>query len=154
MGQLRSWMVLAPCVAISGCTGPDAGSTTDIPLSASQVLTVVREYDAAWLRKDAEVVASLLADEFAYFSSTGGVRSREWLLEDLLGHPEYELNRAERGELDVILHGSTAVVSSRWRGVGSYAGQPVDDDQRCSVVVARQASATRIVMEHCTQIAP
>ena len=154
MGIFRRWMVLGHCAVIAGCTGPEAGSTTDAPLSASEVLTVVREYDAAWLRKDAAVVASFLADEFAYFSSTGGVRSREWLLEDLLGHPEYELDHAERGELDVILHGSTAVVSSRWRGVGSYAGEPVDDDQRCSVVVVRQATVTRIVMEHCTQIAP
>ena len=153
MGIFRRWMVLGHCVVIAGCTWPEAGSTTDAPLSASEVLTVVREYDAAWLRKDAAVVASILADEFAYFSSTGGVRSREWLLEDLLGHPEYELDHAERGELDVILHGSTAVVSSRWRGVGSYAGEPVDDDQRCSVVVVRQATATRIIMEHCTQIA-
>lgn len=154
MGIFRRWMVLAYCVAIAGCTGPEAGSTTDGALSASEVLTVVREYDDAWLRKDAAVVASILADEFAYFSSTGGVRSREWILEDLLAHPEYELDHAEREELDVILHGSTAIVSSRWRGVGSYAGEPVDDDQRCSIVVVRQATAPRIVMQHCTEIAP
>jgi ketosteroid isomerase-like protein len=154
MGHFRRRMVLALCLAIAGCTGFDRESTSEAPLSASEALTVVREFDDAWLRKDTAVVASLLADEFAYFSSTGGVRSREWLLDDLLGHPEYDLDRAVRGELDVILHGSTAVVSSRWRGAGSYAGEPVDDDQRCSVVVVRQGSATRIIMEHCTQIAP
>ncbi len=40
------------------------------------------------------------------------------------------------------------IVSSRWRGRGTYEGKPFVDDQRCSVVIA---SGT-VLMEHCTNL--
>lgn len=153
--SLARLFVLAVCSSMVGCAAgrPDA-SSNDPELSTSEVLATLRAFDEASQRKDTAAAAEFLADNYSYFSSTGGVRSREWLLEDLLGNPDYEMDYSERDEVRMFLHGAAAVVSSRWRGQGTYNGQPIRDDQRCSLVMVKDGSRVRIVMEHCTQIAP
>jgi len=148
----RQWklrLVGSACVLLSGCNGPGAGDE----LTTAEVLSTIQAFDEAWRGKDSAAVAAFLADDYSYSSSTGGLLTREWLLEELLGDPEYRLDRSERNELHVVLYGTTAVVSSRWRGVGSYRGEPIRDDQRCSLVMVRDGARVRIVTEHCTQIA-
>lgn len=144
-------------VALCGgaaCAGTSARPSGDSSITSSEALAVVRALDDAWRVKDTTVVARLLADDYRYFSSTGSVLSREWLLEDLLGNPTYQMDRSERSELQVMLHGTSAVVSSRWRGEGSYEGNPIRDDQRCTLVVVKDHDQAWIAMEHCTAIAP
>lgn len=138
----------------AACAGTSARPSGDSGISSSEALAVVRALDDAWRVKDTAIVARLLADNYTYFSSTGSVLSRDWLLGDLLGNPTYQLDRSERSELRVMLHGTTAVVSSRWRGEGSYEGNPIRDDQRCTLVVVKDHDQARIAMEHCTAIAP
>ncbi len=147
---------IAMAVAVLGgaaCAGTSAPPSSDGGISSSEALAAVRELDDAWRAKDTAVVAGLLADDYTYFSSTGAVLSRDWLLDELLGNPTYRLDRSERSELQVTVHGAAAVVSSRWRGEGSYEGEPVRDDQRCTLVVVKDRARTRIAMEHCTNIA-
>jgi hypothetical protein len=50
------------------------------------------------------------------------------------------------------LTSGAAVVSSRWKGKGTYDGQEFHDDQRCSIVLAREKQQWRVLSEHCTQI--
>lgn len=105
----------------------------------------------AWDIKDTVVVAQSLAPDYVYFSSTGGVRSGEWIL-NLLADSSYVMETTRRGELDVQLHGDVAVVSSRWQGTGSYQGEPIEDDQRCSMVIQADAGTLELLSQHCTQI--
>jgi ketosteroid isomerase-like protein len=111
----------------------------------------VRSYDNAWNHKDAAALERILAPEYVYFSSKGEVRSRQSLLDELLS-PKYKLASAERTELKVYVTSGTAVVSSRWKGHGTYDGQPFNDDQRCSIVLARANEKWLVLSEHCTQI--
>lgn len=144
---------LALALGLAGCGGVADGASDRAELSVAEVEAAIRQYDEAWRAKDTAAVARLLADDYTYLSSTGGVRSREWMLNDLLGHPEYRLDHSERTELRVAVHGATAVASSRWRGEGSYRGRSVRDDQRCSQVVVRKGLELQLVVEHCTAIA-
>lgn len=111
----------------------------------------VERYDEAWNRKDAAAIERILAPSYVYFSSKGEVRSRQSLLGELLS-PKYTLASAERTELKVYLTLGTAIVSSRWKGHGTYDGQEFRDDQRCSIVVLQGKQGWLVLSEHCTQI--
>jgi ketosteroid isomerase-like protein len=111
----------------------------------------VERYDNALNHKDAAVIERTLAPEYVYFSSKGEVRSRQSFLDELLS-PRYVLASAERTEMKVHLTSSTAVVSSRWKGQGTYDGQQFRDDQRCSIVLVREKQGWVALSEHCTQI--
>jgi hypothetical protein len=93
----------------------------------------------------------LLAREYVYFSSTGNLTSRQQTLE-LLKSPGYKLTFAERSEIKTFRSGATVIVSSRWKGKGTYNDEEINDDQRCSLVLARQRNSWRVLSEHCTQI--
>lgn len=73
---------------------------------------------------------------------------------DMAFSPKYTLLSAERSEIEVHRMSGTVVVSSRWRGHGTYDGQEINDDQRCSIVLGRDQQRWRILSEHCTQIVP
>jgi ketosteroid isomerase-like protein len=123
------------------------------PSREQEIRQLVERYDNALNHKDVAVVEQLLAPEYVYFSSKGEVRSRQSLLDELLS-PKYILASAERTEVKVYQTSGTAVVSSRWKGQGAYDGQPFHDDQRCSIILARDKQQWLVVSEHCTQIVP
>jgi ketosteroid isomerase-like protein len=111
----------------------------------------IEEYDRAWNHKDAAAVGRVLAPGYVYFSSKGDVVSRQQTL-DMLLSPKYVLASAERSEVKAYLMSRTAVVSSRWKGHGSFDGKEFRDDQRCSVVLVREGQGWLVMSEHCTQI--
>ncbi len=141
----RPLQLSALCLALA--CGP-----ADRPGDAAPVLSAVARLDSAWSRKDTALVDRLLAPEYVYFSSKGGVTSRSEAI-GLLRSESYRLEYADRSELEVHQTGSTAVVASRWRGRGTFGGTAFVDDQRCSLVLDRTGVEWRVLSEHCTQIA-
>jgi ketosteroid isomerase-like protein len=124
------------------------------PPARDEILAAIDTYDSAWNHRDTTTVAALLADDYTYFSSTGRLLPRAETL-GFLASSDYILETAERSELEVTyLTRETAVVSSRWRGHGTWQGEPFSDDQRCSLVLGRAAGRWQLVAEHCTQIEP
>lgn len=117
----------------------------------ADVVAVLRKYDDAWNKKDIATVDRLLAPEYVYFSSTGNLTSRKQTLE-LLKSPGYKLTFAERTEIKIFRSGATVIVSSRWKGKGTYNDEQINDDQRCSLVLARHGNSWRVLSEPCTQI--
>lgn len=120
---------------------------------ASDPAEAIARCDAAWRARDAAALEEVVGAEYVYFTSRGGQWSRTRWLEFMLS-PEYELAEARRTEIDVHVTGDTAVASTRWIGHGRYDGKPFDDDQRCSLTLARGADGWKILSEHCTQIVP
>ena len=123
------------------------------PSDEEEIGRFVEKYDNAWNHKDMATVQRMLAAEYVYFSSKGQVRSRESLLQEF-GSVKYKLESAERSELKVYRTMDTAVVSSRWKGHGTFDGREFHDDQRCSIVLARGKEGWLVLSEHCTQIVP
>ena len=119
----------------------------------AEVSRFIESYDNAWNHKDTAAIGRILAPDYVYFSSKGQVRSRQSLLEEFLS-PKYHLESAVRSEVKVYLTSGTAVVSSRWKGHGTFDGREFHDDQRCSVVLTRGNKDWLVLSEHCTQIAP
>ncbi len=146
------WTAAALLAAIA-CARPAAAPPPAGGMLEKEALKLIARADDAWMRKDAAAVGKLLAPEYVYFTSKGGV----WDLASvrtLLASPDYRLDRSRRDDVKAYRHDSTVVVSTHWTGAGVFDGKPFTDDQRCSVVVAFAGGSGRILSEHCTNIPP
>lgn len=123
------------------------------PLTEEEAVNVIRRFDEGWEQKNLEVVDSVLSPEYIYFTQSGGLFSRDSVVQTA-GSPSYTLTRMERTAFSVSLSGDVATVSTRWRGVGVYRGRPFDEDQRCSITVVKKKNKVMILSEHCTPIRP
>ena len=150
-------MYVAPLLTIVTLT-----ACAVLPLSAQSpgdarttagVTSLVSRYDSAWNRQDSAAVSRLLAPDYQYFTSRGGISKRSETL-TFLSSKDYVLDHAKRTEVSVTVSGSVAVVSSRWRGQGSYREKAFKDDQRCGQTWLRTDRAWLLVSEHCVQIQP
>jgi hypothetical protein len=119
----------------------------------AQLEALVAQYDRAWNQRDTSAVSRLLAPQYQYFTSRGGVSSRTETIA-FLSAPDYRLEHARRSEVKVSQSGPAAVVSSRWRGYGTYRGEAFKDDQRCGQTWLRTTRTWQLLSEHCVQIAP
>jgi TMEM175 potassium channel family protein len=119
-----------------------------------EIEALVARYDSAWNQRDTSAVSRLLAPQYQYFTSRGGVSSRAETMA-MLSAPDYRLEHAKRSEIAVSLSSPVAVVSSRWQGHGTYRGQPFKDDQRCGQTWLLQSRGVwQLLSEHCVQITP
>jgi ketosteroid isomerase-like protein len=139
------WLMVA-FIALCGISSAQTKNSHE-----DEITRLVEKYDDAWNHKDAAMVDRLLAPDYVYFSSKGQVRSRQSLFDEFLS-PKYTLVSAIRSEVKVYRSSDTAVVSSRWKGNGTYDGKEFHDDQRCSIVLSREKPGWMILSEHCTQI--
>ena len=127
---------------------PARASDVDAGIAAA-----IKTYDETWDRKDLPGLEAVLAPEYVYFSSKGGVLTRrQWL--DRLSNSTYRLDSTERSEMDAHVSGTAAVVGTRWRGHGTSKGKPFRDDQRCSMALTKASGEWKVLSEHCTQIVP
>ncbi len=120
-------------------------------LTEKEVLSVINTFDNGWRNKNLDKVDSVLAPGYVYFTQSGGVFSREGVVQTA-GSPSYALDSMERTDFNVELFENTAIVSTRWRGRGTYQGQPFDENQRCSITVIKLKGKVQILSEHCTPI--
>ena len=109
-------------------------------------------YDEAWNKKNVDEVSKILMDDYVYFSSTGGLTDRKATLA-FLASPDYKLTFVERSEIKIVSRTDrVAVVSSRWKGRGTYGKEEINDDQRCGLVFVKENKAWKLFSEHCAQI--
>ncbi len=123
------------------------------PLTKEEVISVINRFDAGWKNKNLEAVDSVLAPSYIYFTQSGGIFERTSLVQTA-GSPEYTLDFFQRMEYQVELFENTAVVSTRWKGKGTYKGVYFDEDQRCSITIIKTNGQVTILSEHCTPIRP
>jgi ketosteroid isomerase-like protein len=116
------------------------------------VRETLNKYDRAWNAKETKAIADMLDENYVYFSSVGTLTDKKSTLE-FLAKPDYKLTFVDRSEIRVhISDGNTAIVSSRWKGKGSWSGGEINDDQRCGQVFVKRGKAWKLVSEHCVQI--
>jgi hypothetical protein len=121
------------------------------PLTQEEVIAVIQKFDEGWRQKNLATVDSVLAPAYIYFTQSGGLFSRDSVVQTA-GSPAYTLDTVSRREFEVTLLGNTAIVSTRWRGKGLYKEVPFDEDQRCSITVIKEKGRVLIAAEHCTPI--
>ena len=126
---------------------------TQSPLTKEEAIAVIKKFDEGWQQKNLQMVDSVLAPVYIYFTQSGGVFSRTSLVETA-GSPDYVLDSVGRMEFYVELYENTAVVSTRWQGLGVYKGVNFKEDQRCSLTIVKINDSVKILSEHCTPIRP
>ena len=120
--------------------------------AVASIKRAVTLYDEAWNKKHVDDVSKILMNDYVYFSSTGGLTDRKATLE-FLTSPDYKLTFVERSEIKVVSRTDrVAVVSSRWKGRGTYGKEEINDDQRCGLVFVKENKAWKLFSEHCAQI--
>lgn len=122
-------------------------------LTEEEAIRVIERFDAGWNNKNFKLVDSVLAPEYVYYTQSGGLFSRDSLVQTA-GSDSYLLSRSFRSAFQVKISGNVAVVSTRWEGVGVYRGVPFNEDQRCSITVVKKKGKVQIMSEHCTPIKP
>jgi len=120
-------------------------------LTTEEVTDVINKFDNGWRNKDLQAVDSVLSPSYIYFTQSGGLFSRDSVVATA-GEATYVLQDMSRSEFSISLNDNTAIVSTRWKGKGSYRGTPFDEDQRCSIVVIKKDNKVEILSEHCTPI--
>ena len=133
-------------LTISGCS-----VQKQRPLTKNEVIKVINRFDSGWEHKNMKEVDSVLSPAYIYFTRSGGVFSRDSIVATA-GEPSYSLRDVSRSEFSVMIYDNTAIVSTRWKGKGTYRGNPFDEDQRCSIVVVKEGDKVEILSEHCTPI--
>lgn len=123
------------------------------PLTEDEAIAVIKRFDDGWEKKNLELVDSTLDPAYIYFTQSGGLFSRDSVVQTA-GSPSYTLSSMERDAYSVQLSGDVAIVSTRWKGVGTYRGRPFNEDQRCSITVIKREGKVMILSEHCTPITP
>jgi hypothetical protein len=120
-------------------------------ITEQEVMNAIKKFDYGWEHKDLKTVDSVLSPAYVYFTQSGGTFSRDSVVATA-GENTYTLQNMSRTEFVVTLYGNTAVVSTRWKGRGTYRGTPFDEDQRCSVVLVKKDNKVEILSEHCTPV--
>lgn len=138
-------ILLLAALLLCCAAGLSAQAKTD------DVIAALKKYDTAWNKKDRKGVDAILHPDYLYFSSEGGTTTRARTLEFLVS-PKYILTFVERSELSAFGSENTMIVSSRWKGKGTWEDQPINDDQRCSLVFTKVGNQWKLLSEHCTQI--
>jgi len=143
--------ILRTIIFILAVSGFAFGQAADN--AAGDVKKALETYDKAWNSKDVKTVGAMLDDGYVYFSSIGGLTNKKSTVE-FLAKPDYKLTFVERSEISVHKYdGKVAILSSRWKGKGTWSGGEINDDQRCGQVFTREKSGWKLVSEHCVQIA-
>jgi hypothetical protein len=140
-----TFALAVPLLWLAACRPSEA------PLTQDEVIAVIQRFDEGWRHKNLLTVDSTLAPAYIYFTQSGGLFSRDSVVQTA-GSPAYTLDTMSRREFEVELHGNTAIVSTRWQGRGLYKGVPFDEDQRCSITIIKQNGRALIATEHCTPI--
>ncbi len=121
-------------------------------LTEQEAIDVINRFDEAWKKKDLKTVDSVLAPAYIYFTQSGGVFSRDGVVQTA-GSDEYKLDYVRRHAVQATLYENTAIVSTRWEGRGVYRGVPFDEDQRCSITIIKSNNnKVQILSEHCTPV--
>ena len=121
-------------------------------LTEKEVRNFINDYDNMWAKRDTTALKEAMADNYIYFTSVGITTDRKEILGWFVPADKYKVDTAVRSEIDVTIHGNTAIVSSRWIGSGSFDGEKFRDDQRCSLTIQKENGKMKLISEHCTQI--
>lgn len=126
-------------------------SCNENTITKEEVIGVIKRFDDGWEHKNLKTVDSVLAPAYIYFTQSGGTFSRDSVVATA-GESAYILRDMNRSEFVITIYENTAIVSTRWRGKGSYRSIPFDEDQRCSIVLIKKNNKVEILSEHCTPI--
>ncbi len=149
-----TWHTSLFCVLAAACTATAASAQNRPVRSDQQILVQLeRDWDAAFQRKDARFIESILADEFV---ATYGDGSRGDKAKELALAAEFnkQIDSSTQDEFLVKVYGDTAVVWFTQRLVGPSKGQKLEVTFRYVDVFVWRDGRWQCVSSQSTRVAP
>lgn len=141
--------LLAGCATPS--TTPPAAAMTETAIRA-QLIAQADAWDQAIVRQDRAGIEANLHPGFFQISRGGERSGRAEFIESLLD-PKLKIAPYQVENLEVHLHGSTALLSATTRMTGTYDGRPFSSHYRYLDVYVREGGVWKIVSVQITGIA-
>ena len=118
-----------------------------------ELVRVANEWDRAMVENDAEAIRRYMAEDWMIIGSDGSVGDKPTFLQlvesGTLSHDEMASD-----DINVRVHGDTAVVTARGVSGGKYQGQAFREVERSSCVFVKQQGQWRCVLTHLSRLAP
>lgn len=149
MMTLKTPLFFFSVLLLTGCGSREEKHSDS--LTEKEVRDFVAGYDRAWNSKDTVTMNVLMNNQYIYFSSRGDTHRKAPTI-DFLGDTAYVIHKATRSEIEVIIAGDMATVSSRWIGDLTWNGESIYDNQRCGLTLRKADGVITVVAEHCVAI--
>jgi ketosteroid isomerase-like protein len=119
--------------------------------SRDELVAVTHEWDRAMVENDAEAIGRYMADDWVIVGSDGRVSDKATFLA-LVNSGALSHDVMESHDLDIRLHGDTALVLARGISGGKYQGHPFREIERVSCVFVRTGGRWRCVLTHLSRL--
>lgn len=153
----------AVAMSVSSCdSSPETTTTSPTPAAtASPASTenveqalrkLVSERDQAIQKADTAAIDRIYADDYIATSATGLVRTKAQVMEDLKSGA-IKLESISSDDIEVRVHGDTAIVTGRMTSKGTDRGREISGQRRFTQVYMKKNGRWQIVAFHYSQIA-
>ena len=146
----RSISLMASIAVLAGAVLVSTGSAQSEKVDEA-LMQLERDWCQASLKNDVAWLTRVLADDASFVSSTGRRQNKAQVLADFKAE---KTKTCEVDQLQVRVHGETAVVTGRWRITGTDAkGQPFPNPESMFTdTFVRRNGEWRCVASHSSAI--
>lgn len=118
-----------------------------------ELLKANREYDAAIVAGDANVLDRIFADDFVYTNPDGEVKNKAQQLA-FARSGDLKLESGQSDDVKVRVYGNTAVMTGRFTAKGQFKGKNLEINERYTAVWIKQNGRWRLIAEQGNFIKP
>ena len=115
--------------------------------SASQVLAVEKQWNEVYKRGDIATMNSLLTDDFIITVEDGNTYSKPGYIAHS-GNPSVRVEVSDMSDLQVRMHGNTAVVTGAYHEKGIDKGKPYEYRDRLTDIWMNYNGRWRLIASH------
>ena len=115
-------------------------------------MSVVRDWDQAMVKNDADAIGRYMADDWTIVGADGSTSDRATFL-DLIRSGALSHDIMESKDVTIRVYGDAAVVTARGVSGGRFQGQSFRDVERQSNVFVRDGPQWRCVHTHLSRLA-
>ncbi len=155
MKTLTVIAALIACAPLSFAqTNAPAASSQPAPTKTEQALQALeRQWADAVVRRDAEAINRIQADDFEFTDPAGGIWTKARALE-FIKAGRLQIDSFEMSDFKIRIYGDTAVVNFRVVWNGKSDGNDISGAQRVTDVFVKRDGNWRCVSSHTTRIPP
>lgn len=138
------------CVIIAAMLGMWTVQTAiavDSDSPARKVLALEKEWNEVYKRSDVAAMNDLLADDFIITVEDGSIFSKPGYIAHN-GNSSVQVDVSEMSELQVRMHGTTAVVTGAYHEKGKEAGRPYEYHDRFTDVWMNSSGRWQLITSH------
>jgi len=142
--KVRASLLVLVLLATLALSVSDAQNKRD---SASQVLAVEKQWNEVYKRGDIAMMNSLLTDDFIITVEDGQTYSKPGYIAHS-GNSSVHVQVSDMSDLQVRMHGNTAVVTGAYHEKGTDKGKPYEYRDRLTDIWMNYNGRWRLVASH------